>query len=78
MTGDHDEEKRSAKAFRASISRDRAAWLEELTTTGDWKQIRKLRKGFCPKQGRLRDLDGNLVDSDQRAETLANYLEKVQ
>ena len=40
--------------------------------------MRKLRKGFAPQQGRLRDLRGNLVDSDTRAETLAEYYCKVQ
>ena len=29
-------------------------------------------------RGRLRDMQGNTVDSDQRAETLAEYFAKVQ
>ncbi|CAE7340676.1 unnamed protein product, partial [Symbiodinium microadriaticum] len=44
------------------------------------KEIRKLRRN--PKsnhlRGRLRDMQGNMVDSDQRAETLAECFAKVQ
>ena len=40
--------------------------------------MRKLKKGFSPKQGRLKDSNGQLVDSDARAETFAEHLEKIQ
>ena len=46
--------------------------------SGQWHEVRKLWKGFKPNQGRLRDLEGNLVSSEHRAETLAEYFEKVQ
>ena len=46
--------------------------------SGDWQAIRSVRRGSQPKQGRLRDLSDKLVGTEQRAETLAEYLEKVQ
>ena len=42
-----------------------------------WEAIKGIRKGCQPKQGRLRDLIGKLVDSAFRAETIAEYLEQV-
>ena len=72
------EEKLLATMIKHSVKRDRAAWLDTLTATGDWNEIRKLRKGFVPKQGRLKNSVGDLVASDMRAETLAEHLEKVQ
>ena len=50
-------------------------WVVEV-----WRleQVRKLPKAPRIKQGRLRDLDGKLVGSERRSETLAEYLEKVQ
>ena len=41
------------KQIKASVKQDRSAWLDGLLASGDWNQIRKLRKGFSPKQGRL-------------------------
>ncbi len=40
--------------------------------------MRRLRKHQRPSQGRLRDLNGNLVLSDERAKTLAAHLESCQ
>ena len=39
--------------------------------------MRKLSRPLQHKQGRQRDLSRALVDSTERAETLAEYLEKV-
>ena len=66
------------KQIRLSIKRDRSTWIDELVASGEWTNVRKLRKGFVPKQGRLKDADGVFVSTDQRAETLAQYLENVQ
>eukprot|EP00959_Pyramimonas_sp_CCMP1952_P187754 3925832-Pyramimonas_sp.AAC.1 len=63
---------------KLSVRRDRAEWLEHLLATGDWGQVCKLRKGFAPKVGWLRDSQGGLVDSDARQETMADYLSSVQ
>ena len=75
---DYEEEQVLAPIIKASVKRDRTSWLENLTATGDWNEIRKLRKGFVPNQGRLKNMAGDLVESNLRAETLAEHLEKVQ
>ena len=63
---------------KQSVKLDRSQWLDNLLKTGDWNEIRRLRKGHRPQSGRLKNADGNVVESDQRAGTLANYFESVQ
>ena len=63
--------KRAAKA-------DRRQWLQTLAGSGDWSQLRLLRKGKSVARGRLRDREGAVVPSDEKAETLAEYFDKVQ
>ena len=46
--------------------------------SGDWDSIKAYRKGFKPSPGRLQDNTGQLVESSQRADTLATYFETVQ
>ena len=67
----HKQVKRSARA-------DRGAWLTELAGSGSWRALRQLRKGTNRKQGQLKSLNGQLVESDARADTFAKYLEQVQ
>ena len=76
--GDWVAEKEARKAVKQSAKRDRARWLEALAASGDWKSLRKLRGGKRQKQGRLQDMTGKVVDSELRAETFAEYLEKIQ
>ena len=66
------------RALRTSVKRDRAAWLDKLAASGDWQLLKQLRRGSKPTQGRLRDRTGTAVASNQKAETLADYLEQVQ
>ena len=66
------------KFIRINVKRDRANWLEMLAASNDLGQVRKVRKGFAPKQGRLRNANGDLVSNELRATTLADHLEKVQ
>ena len=71
-------EKELKGQIRKSVRRDRAAWLEDLASTGGWKQLRLLKKPRHTTQTRLRDDGGITVDTDMRAETFAEHLEKVQ
>ena len=48
-----------------------------MLATADSKEIRKLRKGFCPKQGRLKN-GQDVVESNLRADVLAKHFETVQ
>lgn len=41
--GDYVEEKLLATMIKHSVKRDRAAWLDTLTATGDWNEIRFIR-----------------------------------
>ena len=66
------------RQIRLAAKADRRAWLNELTCTGAWAAIHKLRKPKAPRQGRLQDLSGKLVDSNERAQTMADYLARVQ
>ena len=75
---DYDAERECNKRIRWSARADRRRWLEDLAATGDWSQVRRLRKNPKPQQGRLKDSAGHVVRSDRRAETMAEYLEKVQ
>ena len=50
----------------------------QICASGDWDEVRKLRKGLKHQQGRLKNRSGQLVSSEERAETLAEHLEKVQ
>jgi len=78
ITGAHAHETDLNKAIRRSAKADRRKWLDEMLQTGDWSQVRRLRKGVKPHQGRLKDSMGQLVSSDERAETFAKHLEHVQ
>ena len=64
--GHWNAEKHLQKQVKISTKRDRAKWLEDLASSGDWSSIKKLRKGRNIKQGRLRN--GELVSSELRAE----------
>ena len=44
----------------------------------NWDEIKKLRKRMRFKSGRIRNLDGELVDRSEKAETLAQYFTKIQ
>lgn len=76
--GDRSREAQLNKQVKRSIQNDKSIWLDSLLASGDWSQIRKLRRPSSTKQGRLNDASGDLVDTDRRAETLAAYLESVQ
>ena len=77
-TADYVLEKELNKEIRRSAKRDRAQWLTDLAASCSWDSMRYLKKKRKPAQGRLRNEDGQLVSSEDRAETMANYLEKVQ
>ena len=57
--------------MKDSARDDRRVWLSDLVRYGDWEGIKSLRKPKQPDKGRLRDLEGNVVENDQTAETLA-------
>ena len=73
----HELEKHLTKSIKFAVKTDRTQWLNNMLAKGDWKEIRKLRQGFCPKQGRLKD-GQDVVESNLRADVLAKHFETVQ
>ena len=64
------------RRIRNAARNDRKRWLEGQLVSGDWREIRKLSKGNATL-GRLKDRSGNVVSTEARAETLAEYYERV-
>ncbi len=74
----HELERDLNKQIRQSAKVDRGLWLSSMLHDGSWSNVRKLRKPQTWKQGRLRNLQGELALNTERAETMAEYLERVQ
>ena len=43
-----------------------------------WYDMKKIKKGFQPNNTKIRDKEGKPVPSTKKAETLADYFEKIQ
>ena len=57
---------------------DRTKFVDEMLADGSWEQVRKFRKAIRPKQGRLKNTQEELVDSDCWAHTMAKHFEELQ
>ena len=75
---EYEEETRLTGVLKRQIKIDKTAWLTKLAGSGSWDDLRTLRKPRRPQQGRLKNDVAVLVDSDERADTLATYLQNVQ
>ena len=77
-----DQDWRSEKKFRKEVHKsaraDKSDWLENLVKVGDWKAVKRLRKGRRIQQCRLKNATGVTVLSSERPETLADHLERIQ
>ena len=71
-------EKHLKKLIKHSVKQDRTSWLQSLLATGSWQEIRKLRKPAQNQQGRIKNNEGVIMDSQHRAEIMAQHLESVQ
>jgi len=65
------------KSIKLAVNTDRTQWFNNMLAKGDWKEIRQLRKGFCPKHGRLKN-GQDVVESNLRADVLAKHFESIQ
>ena len=76
----HDEktEKKLTQEIKRNVKADREAWLQERIRLKDWNILRSLKKPMQHPQGLLKNMQDEFVGSDGRAETLAEYFEKVQ
>ena len=66
------------KKIRKAVSGDRKAWLENMLESGSWEDIKRLRKRPAVHSRKLEDQNGRIVESNERAETFADHLERVQ
>eukprot|EP00973_Karenia_brevis_P029025 4003499-Karenia_brevis.AAC.1 len=78
VNGDIESEKKFQRLIRQSVKQDRASWLQNLLQEGNWSAIQRYRKSKSWNYSKLRGLDGRVLASDEKAEGLAEYLEKVQ
>ena len=76
--GDDENERRLHKEVRKAAKLDRTRWLDKLLEEGDWQQIKKIRQPRRLRSGRLKDASGELVESSEWADTMADHLETVQ
>ena len=76
--GNRAEELRLHLEVKKGAKIDKRRWLLGLAGSGEWQKLRQLRQGTSHSQGRLAGADGELVESNQRADTFAKYLESVQ
>ena len=66
------------KLIKYSVKIDRSLWLNDLISNASWTEIRKLRKPPKNAQGRVLNIHGDHVFTNEGAETLAEYYEKMQ
>ncbi len=71
-------EKELHTLIRKSAACDKWQFLFNMAEGGSWDAVKLFRQLSTIKQGRLRSLSGKFVSSEEGAETLAEYLEKVQ
>ena len=77
-SGNYVEEKRLHKEIRASVRRDRAGWLNDQLVGGNWTGVRRLVKKPPIRVLQLQIVAGDLVGGEEKSDTFAEYLEKVQ
>ena len=75
---DYELEKQLNKEVRKAARADRREWLLQELSGGSWSAVRKLRQGPRTMHASVKNMEGELMPTDQRAETLAEYFEKVQ
>lgn len=65
------------KRIKNSVKADRSAWFDDLLQSSDWDHIRRMKKGRVIHSAQLKNVCGERVESDTRAETLATHLESA-
>ena len=66
------------KKTKQAVCKDRSNWLSALIKSGAWEELKALRAKPQRRYGRLRDRDGHITASDEKACTLADYFETIQ
>ena len=68
-----DDEKLCNQQIKSQAKEDRRIWLENMLHTGDWDSIRKYCREFSPKRNRIKNMNGDLVASDERNESTSQW-----
>ena len=71
-------EKSLHQAIRRAAKVDKALWLNDAVKGGSWKGAHKFSKPRRATQGRLRDVQGQSVRNECRADRMAEYLQTMQ
>jgi len=83
IRGDVEEEQRLNKAIKKAARQDKKQWriqkLEEWSDPrSNWKHLKREKAEFKPNFYGMKDLEGNRVPLNKKAEALAEYLSKQQ
>lgn len=76
--GRYPSEKVLKRQVRTSAKKNWKDFLQKELAHGSWQSIHRLRKGPTKKYAGIQNVQGEIVHSSQRAETLAQYFEQVQ
>ena len=71
-------ERRLTQQIKRQARKDRAVWTNDLLTDGSWSALKAFRRPLRVDSRKLRDENGELVESSERADTFATHLEHVQ
>ena len=78
IEGNNDNIKEITTIIKQTARRIRTKKFVKGFKQSKWDLIKNTQKGYTPKYTKMRNLDGNLVNDRERAETLANYFEQRQ
>ena len=74
----YEEESKLNKLISRSAKHDKQVYLEVELSTGKWDAIKKLRRGTVVKHTNLRNASGQLVETSERPDTMAQYFASIQ
>ena len=72
------EESALNKEIKKAVRQDKRIWLESTLVGGSWKAVRELKKTPAKTPVTIKNADGEVVESNQRANVLADYFEHEQ
>ena len=73
-----EREQHFSKLKKQQAKIDRREFSLKMLEDGNQDEVKKLRKGVHLKSGRLRNMNGEIMDKKDKAETLAEYFAKIQ
>ena len=78
QSGDTAHEQWLNTSIKKAVRRDKRKWLDSQLQGGSWAATKALRKAPGKTPIAIKNTAGEPVESDQRADTLADYFEKIQ